>query len=112
MDVIINHDSVDEEEQEAVDNLRKVQGQINELINILNTNVQTLQERGGNLEALEGLSDQLLDKASEFKVITRSMRYKHLARNNKWCLLSVVLAFLLVGVIIGVVVLGIKLSSS
>ncbi|XP_062606217.1 uncharacterized protein LOC134268030 [Saccostrea cucullata] len=112
MDVVINQGSVDEEEQEATDNIKRVQGQINELINILNTNVEALQKRGGNLETLEGLADQLYEKAGEFKVVTRRMRYKHMARNNKWCLLSAVLAFLLVGLIIGVVVLGIKLSSA
>ncbi|XP_048763130.2 synaptobrevin-1-like isoform X2 [Ostrea edulis] len=89
-----------EDQQNAAD-LQRIQTQINELVGILGDNMQKLLERSDNLEDMEKLAEKLQDRASEFRVVTKRMRMKHLARNNKWLL---VLITIIVVTVIGLVV--------
>lgn len=63
--------------------------------------------RHGNVEELEKLTEQLKEKAGEFQVITRRMKYKQVVRNNRWALsiglVVLVVVLILAGVIISVV---------
>lgn len=96
-----------DEVQTGAHNLQQIQRQIHELVNVLDSNVQLLMNRHGNVEELEKLSEQLKEKAGEFQVITRRMKYKQVVRNNRWALsiglVVLMVVLILAGVIISVV---------
>ncbi|XP_034311594.2 vesicle-associated membrane protein 3 [Magallana gigas] len=96
-----------DEVQTGAHNLQQIQRQIHELVDVLDSNVQLLMNRHGNVEELEKLAEQLKEKAGEFQVITRRMKYKQVVRNNRWALsiglVVLVVVLILAGVIISVV---------
>lgn len=100
-------DEESDEVQTKVHDLQQIQQQIRELVDILDSNVQLLMNRHDNVEELEKLSEQLKEKAGEFQVITKRMKYKQVARNNKWALsiglVVLVVVLILAGIIVSVV---------
>lgn len=100
-------DEETDEVQTGAHNLQQIQRQIHELVDVLDSNVQLLMNRHGNVEELEKLSEQLKEKAGEFQFITRRMKYKQVVRNNRWVLsiglVVLVVVLILAGVIISVV---------
>ncbi|KAH6562059.1 hypothetical protein BASA62_009392 [Batrachochytrium salamandrivorans] len=69
----------------------KVQGQVNEVIGIMQNNIEKVVQRGENLSSLQNKTDELNQGALQFKKGTTLIKNEMWWKNASWLLLSGVL---------------------
>jgi len=79
----------------------RLQGQVSEVVDVMQGNITRVMQRGDNLEDLRDKSDELSNSATQFRVHAKGLR------NNMWwkeCKMRILLAFVIIVVLIIIIV--------
>ncbi|XP_042864224.1 vesicle-associated membrane protein 3-like [Penaeus japonicus] len=95
----------------ANNRLAQTQQQVNEVVDIMKTNVERIMEREDRLTELDRRADNLTMSAAEFQTTSRKLKKKYWWKNTKMTIILVCVVLVIIVVII-VACVGIPSSSS
>ncbi|CAF1212857.1 unnamed protein product [Adineta steineri] len=80
--------------------IKQLQGQVDEVTDVMRNNIRLELERGGALDALEQKSDILNEGARSFSIRSKQLKKKYWWKNLRmWIILSIVVAIVIIIII-------------